>query len=145
MIAVAVIKDNFVENVIVFDDADAANAFDFPSVFGEGAYGVIVNDGVNAGPGFTYVDGIFYPPQNPAPTHDELVALAESEKRQRITNANNIFMAWQTKLLLNRASDEEKAALNAWVDYVDHIQAIDTQLAPDIDWPQEPAIPEGGQ
>ncbi|HBV9099171.1 TPA: tail fiber assembly protein, partial [Morganella morganii] len=44
----------------------------------------------------------------------------------------------QTKLALGRIKENEKALLNAWLDYLDLLEAVDTSTAPDIDWPQKP-------
>lgn len=35
--------------------------------------------------------------------------------------------------------DAENAKLNAVLDYIDAVNAIDTSTAPDIDWPEMPA------
>lgn len=98
--------------------------------------------------GWKYVNGEFIaPPEPEAPevTHEQYVAMAEAMKRQKVTEANAVFLSWQTKLLLNRATDDEKVILNQWVDYVDDIQSVDTQQAPNITWPEQPPIPENAQ
>ncbi|MEP9063937.1 tail fiber assembly protein, partial [Enterobacter roggenkampii] len=48
-------------------------------------------------------------------------------------------VVWQTKLLMGRTlTDSEPAKLNAWMDYIDAVQAIDTSTAPDVIWPEPP-------
>lgn len=135
----AVIEGVNVVNVILWDGVtefspgDNVNLVDISST---------ENDYVS--PGWTYVDGVFAPPPEadpPETSHDQYVAMAESLKRQKVTEANSIFLSWQTKLLLNRATDQEKKSLNDWIDYVDLINAVDTQNAPDIIWPEQPPIP----
>ncbi|HBC7444563.1 TPA: tail fiber assembly protein, partial [Morganella morganii] len=46
----------------------------------------------------------------------------------------------QTKLALGRISDNEKARLNAWLDYLDELEAVDVFTAPDIIWPVKPVV-----
>ncbi|HFT7878960.1 TPA: tail fiber assembly protein [Enterobacter roggenkampii] len=73
----------------------------------------------------------------PPLTHEQQVALAESEKQRRI-NAANDFMngkQWPGKAAMDRLTAAEKAQYNAWLDYLDALDAIDTSNAPDIDWP----------
>lgn len=139
----ALIKDGMVINIIAWDGPgeNGENEMDF----GEGVTYVHYNEGDYVGPGFSYEDGLFLPPPPPEQSHEEMVAYAGQEKRQRVSNANSVFLIWQTKLLLNRATEEEKAILNQWVDYVDKLQAIDVQDAPDIDWPEQPSIPDSGR
>lgn len=45
---------------------------------------------------------------------------------------------WNTKLLLGRLSEEEKASFNAYLNYIDALNAVDTSSAPDVDWPMAP-------
>ncbi|HGY5183797.1 TPA: tail fiber assembly protein, partial [Citrobacter braakii] len=68
-------------------------------------------------------------------SHNELVAEAEAEKRARIDAATSRIVVWQTKLLMGRKlTDDEFASLNAWMDYIDALTAIDISTAPDIEW-----------
>ncbi|MGV3676685.1 tail fiber assembly protein [Citrobacter freundii] len=34
--------------------------------------------------------------------------------------------------------DSEKVQYNAWLDYLDELEAVDTAAAPDIKWPDKP-------
>ncbi|MER3003118.1 tail fiber assembly protein [Morganella morganii] len=43
----------------------------------------------------------------------------------------------QTKLSLKRIKPAELELLNAWLDYLELLEAVDTLLAPNIDWPQK--------
>ncbi|KYP94606.1 hypothetical protein WB67_09325, partial [bacteria symbiont BFo2 of Frankliniella occidentalis] len=46
---------------------------------------------------------------------------------------------YQTKLLIGRKlTDEENSDLNAWLDYSDKVNAVDTSTAPNITWPTSP-------
>lgn len=46
----------------------------------------------------------------------------------------------QTKLALGRIKDDEKALLNAWLDYLYELEAVDVSTAPDIIWPVKPVV-----
>lgn len=86
---------------------------------------------------------MFKAPDIPEPvkSHAELVAQAEAEKRARIDAATSRIVVWQTKLLMGRKlTDTESASLNAWMDYIDAVTAIDTSTAPDINWPVPPEV-----
>lgn len=137
------VKDGYVFNAIVWDGPGENNENDLD--FGEGVTYHRIEDGEGVAIGWTYVDGKFIAPPEPEIPHEQLVQQAENEKNSRIVSANSIFLLWQTKLLLNRASEEEKSLLNQWVDYVDGLRTVNTQQAPDITWPEQPPIPEGGQ
>ncbi|HFI4442651.1 tail fiber assembly protein [Escherichia coli] len=78
----------------------------------------------------------------PPPTHDELIAQAESEKQSRIAQANEYMNGkqWPGKAAMGRLSDAEKSQYNAWLDYLDALEAIDTSSAPDVSWPAQPAM-----
>ncbi|KSX08635.1 hypothetical protein APT79_09235 [Enterobacter sp. K66-74] len=78
----------------------------------------------------------------PPPTHDELVAAAEAEKQQRIDLANEYMNGkqWPGKAALGRLKDSEKIQYNDWLDYLDNIEAVDVSTAPDITWPNPPAV-----
>lgn len=75
---------------------------------------------------------------NPPPTKAQLIELAKSQKQYLIAEVNAETQMLQTKLALGRIKEDEKALLNAWLDYLDLLEAVDTTLAPNIDWPQKP-------
>ncbi len=75
---------------------------------------------------------------NPPPTKAQLIEQAEAQKQYLITEVNAETQMLQTKLALGRIKEDEKALLNAWLDYLDLLEAVDTTTAPDIDWPQKP-------
>ncbi|HAJ3970474.1 TPA: tail fiber assembly protein, partial [Escherichia coli] len=47
---------------------------------------------------------------------------------------------WPSKLALGRLNDAEKSEFNAWLDYLDALELVDTSSAPDIEWPTPPAV-----
>lgn len=66
------------------------------------------------------------------------IAAAEAQKQYLIAEVNAETQILQTKLALKRIKADELELLNAWLDYLDLLEAINTTLAPDIDWPQKP-------
>ncbi|WP_042546369.1 tail fiber assembly protein [Yersinia aldovae] len=76
----------------------------------------------------------------PPPTHDEQIAFATAEKQSRIDEANEYMNSkqWPGKAAMGRLNDTERAQYNAWLDYLDLLEEVDTSTAPDIDWPVAP-------
>lgn len=66
------------------------------------------------------------------------IAAAEAQKQYLIAEVNTETQMLQTKLALGRIKEDEKTLLNAWLDYLDLLEAADTTTAPDIDWPVKP-------
>lgn len=75
---------------------------------------------------------------NPPPTKQQLIEQAEAQKQYLIAEVNAETQILQTKLALKRIKPDERELLNAWLDYLDLLEAVDTTTAPDIDWPQKP-------
>lgn len=75
----------------------------------------------------------------PPLTAEEASAKAEQRKASLLNVAQETISIWQTKLLLGRISDDEKAQLNAWLDYIDSLNLIDVTAAESIDWPVPPS------
>nr|EKU4003795.1 tail fiber assembly protein [Morganella morganii] len=76
----------------------------------------------------------------PPPTKDQLIEQAETQKQYLIAEVNAETQLLQTKLALGRIKDNEKALLNAWLDYLDELEAVDVSTAPDIIWPVKPEV-----
>lgn len=75
--------------------------------------------------------------ERPAPTRDELIAEAEEKRRALIESALQSVSVIQLKQMNGRSlTDKEVARLNDVLDYIDAIEATDTQTAPDIHWPE---------
>lgn len=126
----AVIENGMVVNVIVWDGVAG---------LGDGDQ-MIIETVDGCGIGWTYAGGEFIPPPVADQDPSELIANADAEKQNRLSYATNKIVVWQTKLLMGRTlTDSEPAKLNAWMDYIDAVQAIDTSTAPDIKWPENPA------
>jgi len=67
-----------------------------------------------------------------------LVTSAEQSKTQRLKEAKESISVWQTELQLGIISDDDKASLVRWLEYIKGVQAVDTTSAPDIRWPEQP-------
>lgn len=76
--------------------------------------------------------------ERPATTHEQYVAIAESQKQALIAEVHEETRILQTKLALNRIKPDELERLNAWLDYLDELEAVDVSTAPDIIWPVKP-------
>ncbi|MEI9598042.1 tail fiber assembly protein [Moellerella wisconsensis] len=67
-----------------------------------------------------------------------LVAQAESEKSQRLNEAEQQILMFERKVRLGMATDEEIEHLKQWEIYSIKLSDIDTSTAPDIEWPEKP-------
>lgn len=78
----------------------------------------------------------------PPLTHDQLVQIAENEQRSRIADANNFMnnKQWPGKAVLGRLKGDELAQYNTWLDYLDALEVVDVTTAPEITWPEQPAV-----
>lgn len=70
--------------------------------------------------------------------HAADVKAADKQKAALLSEAQGTISFWQTELQLSIISDEDKASLIAWMNYIKALQAIDTSKAPDINWPLKP-------
>ncbi|MEQ5030401.1 tail fiber assembly protein [Morganella morganii] len=75
---------------------------------------------------------------NPPKTKEQLIAEAEAQKQHLIAEASQKTQMWQTQLMLDIITDEDKASLKEWMLYVQDVQAVDVSTAPDITWPVKP-------
>lgn len=70
-----------------------------------------------------------------AAQHAADVEAADQQKAALLAVAQETISFWQTELQLGIISDEDKASLIAWMQYIKAVQAVDTSTAPDITWP----------
>jgi len=73
-------------------------------------------------------------------TREQLSAEALQNKEMLIESARAKISIWQTKLLLGRLNDDERDWLNQWLDYIDVVQAIDTNAISEPVWPIPPTV-----
>ena len=68
--------------------------------------------------------------------------LNDDEKSRLIHEANNYINSkqWPGKVAMGRLKDTEKVQYNAWLDYLDSLDAVDTSSAPNIEWPTMPEV-----
>ncbi|WP_413493887.1 tail fiber assembly protein [Morganella psychrotolerans] len=76
--------------------------------------------------------------RNPPLTKGQLIEQAEVKKQFLIAEVTAETEMLRTKLALGRIKEDEKALLNAWLDYLDELEAVDVSTAPDIIWPVKP-------
>lgn len=66
------------------------------------------------------------------------VATVESEKSQRLTEANSMITYLQDAIEVGLDDDNYESKLTAWKTYRVYLNRVDTSTAPDIDWPEKP-------
>ncbi|MBT0459845.1 tail fiber assembly protein [Morganella morganii] len=69
------------------------------------------------------------------------IAAAEAQKQFFIAEANQKTQLWQTQLMLEIITDEDKTSLKEWMLYVQKVQAVDPSLGTGVVWPTPPASP----
>ncbi|WPU22553.1 tail fiber assembly protein [Cedecea neteri] len=76
----------------------------------------------------------------PPPSHEEQIAAADAQKQSLIDKANDYINSkqWPGKAAMGRLKDTEKVQYNAWLDYLDALETVDTASVPDIYWPVSP-------
>ncbi|EFE7690259.1 tail fiber assembly protein [Escherichia coli] len=125
-----VLKDEYLDSDTWPDDAIAVSVEIYSEFTGEAPAGKIRITGSDGLPAWGDI---------PPPTHEQLVVVAELKKAELLAAAEMTISIWQTKLLLGIISDKDKASLIAWLAYIDDLNTIDTDTAPDISWPEPPA------
>lgn len=76
----------------------------------------------------------------PLPTKEELITDSEAKKQKLISEVVSETEMLRAKLALKRIKPDEEAMLNAWLDYLDELEAVDVSTAPDIIWPVKPVV-----
>ena len=74
----------------------------------------------------------------PELTKEEIITAAEAKLSQLITEADNVIAPLERAVKHNMATDEDKAQLDAWERYSVLLSRVDTNKAPDIEWPDKP-------
>jgi hypothetical protein len=137
----ALILDGKVISCIVWDGPDAS-----PMEFNDGVTYAVIDEGtdIQPAPGWNYVSGKFLPP---IPSKEEQnendIRKKESNVSLQLSLINDATIKispYQTKLLIGRKlNDKESSLLNAWLDYIDELNAIDPKTVDDINWPEMPS------
>lgn len=105
----------------------------------EGQTVIEVKAGVEAGIGYSIVDGEFVAPATVTPSKEELIVEADKQKQQILQSVNTTTQMWQTQLTLGIITNDDKEALTAWMKYAQSVNAVDTSASPNITWPSEPS------
>ncbi len=75
--------------------------------------------------------------ERPAPTRDEHIAEAEEKRRALIESALQSISVIQLKQMNGRSlTEKEVTRLNDVLDYIEALEATETDTAPDIHWPE---------
>lgn len=73
---------------------------------------------------------------------EQLSLIAENKRTALLEEARKAISIWQTKLMIGRKlTEKENSLLNAWLDYIDTLEAIDTHVTSkdmQITWPVTP-------
>lgn len=77
----------------------------------------------------------------PPPPKEQLIEQAEAQKQYLIAEASQKTQLWQTQLMLDIITEEDKASLKEWMLYVQEVQAVDPSLGAAVSWPTPPASP----
>lgn len=88
----------------------------------------------------TGADGLPVWVDTPPASKAELLEAARAEKQARINEVNDFIsrQQWTSRLQLGRLSEQEKVNFNAMLDYLDALERVDVEAAPDIIWPEQP-------
>ena len=124
----AVVKDGIVINIVVWDGETEWQPDEGYAVKTDGSVGI----------GWLYDGETFTPPPVAPPSHAQLVAAAEQEKQYRLTVADNQIAPLQDAVDLDMATEQEEADLLAWKKYRIQVNRVNTDTAPDINWPAKP-------
>lgn len=119
--------ENF--NTIIPEDAVAVSQETYDAMFEGQANGQMIATGADGGP--VLMD-------KPLPSHEVMVEIAEQNRQSLIDSAMQSVSVLQLKLQAGRKlTTAEASRLNAVLDYIDEVNAVDTSTAPEIDWPQK--------
>lgn len=138
MKTIAFIRDGIVFNIGEYDD----DAVFSEEPYADGSIAVDITDIKDQVKiGYDYVDGKFAPH---VITKEESIAKAEYDRSQLIALVKYILAGWQSnqiqiKAIVGTATEDEKKLLSDWLDYYDEVMLIDTNNAPDVTWPEQPA------
>ncbi len=75
----------------------------------------------------------------PKPTKEELIAMANEKKASLRAEADFVITPLQDAVEMEEATEDEAALLTKWKKYRILLNRVDTQTAPDIEWPEKPA------
>lgn len=68
------------------------------------------------------------------------ISAADQHRQMLIAYANEITSDWRTELALGIIDDDDKERLTEWMKYIKAVKAVDSSTAPDVSWPEKPAV-----
>lgn len=73
---------------------------------------------------------------------ESAISDAENKKRLLINESTEYINSkqWPGKAAIGRLKGDELAQYNLWLDYLEALEAVDTSIAPDINWPAPPEV-----
>jgi len=74
----------------------------------------------------------------PQPTPEQMRSQAAQKKAQLLDEAYAAMKPLELAVKHNMATDEDRAQLDAWERYSVLLSRVDTDKAPDIEWPDKP-------
>ncbi|ERT14811.1 tail fiber assembly protein [Photorhabdus temperata] len=74
----------------------------------------------------------------PPPTKEQLIAIAEIQRAQFLSLANEKITPLSDAVELDMATNEEAQLLKEWKKYRIMLNRVDTSKTPEIDWPISP-------
>lgn len=128
----AVVKDGEVINTILLDDSLYEES---PATLDFGGELVLTDSG---GIGWKYDGQQFIAPEVPKLTAEEIQQQAKAYRDDLLDHANAVTNDWRTELALGIISDEDKATLIRWMNYIKAVKSTDISSAQDMSWPEEP-------
>lgn len=72
---------------------------------------------------------------------NQQIVEAERKKSELLADAKNMISEWQTELQLGLIDEADKASLISWLAYIKDVKAVETNDAPDLEWPTPPVEP----
>lgn len=123
--------------MIIFVSKDDLRSFGFsPELWGGKTIKVEVKDDFQGG-NKTYNPETQEWVTDPTPDRD-YVAEANAHLGELLAQYRYITADWNTDLMLGNISEEDKERLVAWVAWRKLVELVDTSIAPNITWPEQP-------
>ncbi|HHQ9378185.1 TPA: tail fiber assembly protein [Enterobacter roggenkampii] len=127
----ALVKNNAVENIVAWDgDGDLFSEYLTVELAEETPCSV----------GWNYDGKDFTPPPEPEKTHAELVVEAEQQKTALLAGATAIIAPMADAQAGGYIEDSDVPRLAEWQRYRYKLTKVDTSTAPEISWPEPPAV-----
>ncbi|HGW6105852.1 TPA: tail fiber assembly protein [Citrobacter werkmanii] len=121
------IEENIVVEIIDFDPAGK---------FNDALVWMTVPDDCETG--WVHKNGNIKPPEISQAT---LIENFNEKKQSLLAEATQKTQLWQTQLMLDIITDEDKSNLKEWMLYVQQVDAVNLYPGVDVIWPSPPGSP----